>query len=93
MKKKETKSINRNEVAIEGTVQKVHYSSDKCICFTLEVVNEKTHLWLKTKQFNPESEVDEGDKVSCLGYLVTESSEYKGKKKYETVLVATDITE
>lgn len=92
MKKNETKKTNRNEVAIEGKVKKVFYTSDKCQCFELEVQNEKGRLWLKVKEFNPKNIVEENDNIGCLGYLTTESSEYKGKKRYETVLVANEIT-
>ena len=92
--KKTTKkvTVNKNEVAIEGKIQKIFYSSDKASCFTLEVQNEKGRCWLKVKIFD-DIEVEEGDNFACLGYLTTESSEYNGKKLYETVLIATETVE
>lgn len=92
MKKTTKKVVNRNEVAIAGKIDSIYYSSDKASCFTLEVQNEKGRCWLKVKVFD-DIEVEEGDSFECLGYLTTESSEYKGKKRYETVLVATEIVE
>lgn len=92
--KKTTKknAVNRNEVAIAGKIDSIYYSSDKASCFTLEVQNEKGRCWLKVKVFD-DIEIEEGDNFECLGYLTTESSEYKGKKKYETVLIATETVE
>lgn len=91
--KKTTKktTVNRNEVAINGKIDKIYYSSEKCSCFTLEVQNEKGRCWLKVKYFD-EIDIDEGDNFECLGYLTTESDEYKGKKRYETVLIATEVS-
>jgi hypothetical protein len=85
-----------NVVSIIGQIKQVITFKDSIAIYKLDNVtkspnNKAIHTYLTVKEFKPEIECEENDMVQITGHISTDTSEYNGKKYYNTFIVVDEL--
>ena len=85
-----------NVVSIIGQIKQVIIFTDSIAIYKLDNVtkspnNKAIHTYLPVKEFKPEIECEENDMVQITGHIATDTSEYNGKKYYNTFIVVDEL--